>query len=253
MQAIAKLVTVLMLGLFLALTGCRSTQSKLATRVDKFHARCSFVSWNMRSQFGTPREACRSQAFALASRNQRELARLMETQRAPSAESLVGPWRGINKGFGAAIAGITQDVKVFRLSDCGVDGYNVMVNQVGICDLDCRGWQAQLDSQTGSPKTMGNFVGRAPSCCNDPFVLDYTLADNPICSPSRSLIDDLVVINDDLLLGRAHVKVGKLRVPVAYFVLFRDNSVAACDELQYGNSASSTPATCDELPANSTN
>jgi hypothetical protein len=145
----------------------------------------------------------------------------MERKPAPELDELAGAWNGINKGLGPALAGLTQDVKVFDDNGCCVRGYNRLVHQVPICKLSCHGWESQIDSATCEPKTMGNFVAIAPQCKCSPLKLDYTQADNPWYDPSKLLIDDIVKIEPNLLLGRARAQVGIFDIPVAYFVLFR--------------------------------
>jgi len=106
----------------------------------------------------------------------------------------------------------------------GVSGYNILVKQVSINDLPCRGWQPECDSNTCKPKTRGNFIAVAPTCCGKlghTVKLDYTIAENPWYDPSRFLIDQLVAIDDDILLGRATANIGAMHIPIAYFVLTR--------------------------------
>lgn len=201
-------------------TGCQS----LSNIRDRTGARLSFLSWNMRSVVATPYEAKHSRAFQIASLSNRELDDLMSCKPAPDLQSLEGSWKGINKGMGAAFLGLTQDVKSFQTNGECVHGYNNMVYQVPIRDLSCRGWRFVRDPDTCKPKTMGNFIAvqRCDGDTHKPLTrLDYTQATNPWYDPSRFLIDELVVIDDDVLLGRANAKIGLVEIPIAYFVLFR--------------------------------
>lgn len=204
-------------------SGCASSRSRLQTCFDRSAAKLSFVSWNARSLVTEPREATQSRALQIASLSRRELYRLMQTHPAPDLASIAGKWHGINKGFGPAVAGLMQDVKVLEGHHC-VHGHNVLVKQVAISDLKCRGWRPELDPTTCQPKTMGNFVALPPDCRGElghVAKFDYTQASNPWYDPSRFLIDDIVQIDDNLLLGRATAKVGWMTMPVAYFVLTR--------------------------------
>ncbi len=76
---------------------------------------------------------------------------------------------------------------------------------------------------------MGNFAIVEPCAPCQPLLLDYTQAENSWLSPSRQLVDELVMMDEDLLLGRANIQVGNHRTPIAYFVLYRGTS-QACDE-----------------------
>ena len=156
----------------------------------------------------------------------------MESQPAPEPSELVGTWYGVNKGYGAAMAGLHQDVKVFHACGTSVSGHNILVKQVAIEDLACKGWQPKLDRATGLPKQMGNFV--VETCNNEcgkrKLQLNYSKAENPTLDPTRFLVDELVIIEPGLILGRARVKIGEMDLPVAYFVLTRDASKdSACD------------------------
>lgn len=203
--------------------GCASRRGLLQTCLDRSAAKMSFVSWNLRSLVTEPRESTQSRAFRIASLSNRELYHLMETRPAPDLATISGKWNGINKGVGSAMMGLMQDVKVLEGQDC-VTGYNILVKQVSISDLPCRGWRPERDPKTCQPKTMGNFIAVAPNCCGTlghTVKLDYTIAENPWYDPSRFLIDELVAIDEDILLGRATANIGKLHIPVAYFVLTR--------------------------------
>lgn len=215
----------------LGLTGCQALQPAS----QRMGARLSFLRWNTRSMLGVQQQPIPSRALAVASRSQRELACMMETYPAPDLEQLHGTWKGINKGFGAAFAGITQDVKTFYFCGDGLHGHNISVHQVPLRQLPCLGWRYQCDPDTCQPKTLGKFVAvqtHCPSQCDGcdgtgerlTTRLDYTLADNAWYDPSRFLVDRLVMVDQDLLLGRAYAKIGGQEIPVAYFVLFRDHA-----------------------------
>lgn len=187
--------------------------------------RRSAIRWNLRSQQNTE-TTCHSSALSLASRSQEELGRLMESQPAPEPLELVGTWYGVNKGFCAAMAGLHQDVKVFYACGTGVSGHNILVEQVAVEELACKGWRPKRDRATGLPKQMGNFVVETCNnrCGKGKLQLNYSKAENPTLDPSRFLVDELVVIEPGLLLGRARVQIGAMDLPVAYFVLTRDAS-----------------------------
>jgi len=168
----------------------------------------------------------------LASLSPSQLNRLLECCPPPDRGELCGQWVGINKGFGPAIAGITQDVKQFKPNGTIGDGNNILVGQVPIHDLTCRGWQPMIDRRTGRDKEMGNFA----VCSGKSLELNYSLAKNPFWDPSRFLVDEIVQVEEGLLLGRANFQVGYVRVPIAYFTLSRQPcdscDVANCDSLK---------------------
>jgi hypothetical protein len=202
----------LFLGSFASAFGCVSPG-----------VRRSAIRWNIQSAIDPAHN--RTKALRLAGRPTRELHQLMATKPSPAPCDLVGKWYGVNKGYGAAIAGIHQDVKVFRECEHGVSGYNILVEQVAVEELACKGWRPKLERKTCQPKTMGNFVvdcqPKEGCPCQQALVLDYSQADNPVFDPSRFLVDELVVIEPDLLLGRARFRMGWIDMPVAYFVLTR--------------------------------
>ncbi len=217
-------IVALLVALYLLIPiGCATNKHRFQAVLDRSASKRSFLSWNLRSFIGTPREAKQSRAFQIASLSNRELDQLMRNRPAPDLDTLAGKWYGINKGFGSALIGLTQDIKVLENNGC-VTGYNISVKQVAIRDLPCRGWRPQRDPRTCQPKTMGNFIAVAPcSSCRlgRPVKFDYTIAENNWYDPSRFLIDEIVAIDEDLLLGRATAKLGSMQFPVAYFVLMR--------------------------------
>lgn len=225
--------------------GCSVQKQRLQSSLERSAAKRSFVSWNLRAMVTEPREAAQSRAFKIASLSNRELYQLMVTRPSPDWSTISGNWNGINKGVGAAMMGLMQDVKVLEGSEC-ISGYNIVVKQVPIGALPCRGWQPERDPTTCKPKTMGNFVAVAPTYCGKlghAVKLDYTIAENPWYDPSRFLVDDLVAIDEDILLGRATAKIGALHVPVAYFVLVR----APQCECVHCNKADATPTLKREI------
>jgi len=202
----------MIVAISLLLTGCRwnDVQTKR-----------SFVRWNLDNLRGSASVACPSPALELASRNSKQLACLMENSPAPTVEQLSGKWRGINKGLGAALVNLTQDIKEFQVDGSCVHGNNISVKQVPIDHLERCGFEAEVDKDTCQPKRNGNFIVCRDADPNQPLRLDYTIAENKWNDPSKVLVDKLVSIDDDLLLGRAYAKIGLVKIPVAYFVLYR--------------------------------
>ena len=194
--------------------------------------RRSAIRWNFDNSH-SPESISQSRAMKIASKSSVELSQLMDSLPAPSTEELIGTWYGINKGYGAAVAGIHQDVKVFRAYGSSIKGYNILVEQVEVEELACNGWRPKIDATTCRPKTIGNFV--VETCCDatqgrEKLLLNYRKASNPKADPSRYLVDELVLVEPGLMLGRARIQLGWLDMPVAYFVLSKENGNSACDE-----------------------
>ncbi len=205
--------------------GCRPLRVR-----DNVASRVSFLRWNAQADYGTHASTRYARALHLASLSAFDLNNLMDSQPAPDVAELHGRWHGINKGAGAAAIGLTQDIKVFDVSGPCLQGHNVAVHQVGMQDLDCRGFQPQREWLTGQEKTMGNFVIVPPCSSCQPLQLDYTQSDNPLWDPSRRLVDEIVMIDSDLLLGKAYLKIHQQLMPVAFFVLVRAPATE-CDQL----------------------
>ncbi len=250
-----------MLAACAMLAGCASSTHSVVDRTasrisfSAFHVRSKWDHSSTRSpaihlQCG---QSPTDRALHVMGLSKWELDCLMRSSRGPQLHEVCGQWKGINKGLGPALAAITQDIKVLGadcqfescdvLSDTSCDhnqklddacdgcvsatqticgrGYNIQVHQVGLCDLECHGFKPVTERGSCEPKTMGNFVIHAPAAYCKPMLLDYTAADNPLTDPSRVLIDEIVVLDDNLLLGRANIKLRDSLMPIAYFVLYR--------------------------------
>lgn len=239
------------LPLLLGITGCRicNNSHPIAETVihasDNLASRATFFKWNIRNKCDSSDCLTRSsRALQLASHSTFELDSMMARYPAPSIDMLEGRWHGINKGVGAASIGLTQDIKVFRVQGPCPKGHNVAVHQVAIDELDCRGFEPKISPLTCCEKTMGNFVVVAPCSSCQPLKLDYTKAENSLADPSRWLVDELVMIDHDMLLGKAYAKVGQSLMPVAFFVLVRANA-SSCDD--FSPAVSESSSTADEL------
>ncbi len=195
--------------------------------------RWSAIQWNLKNSL-QPSTQVPSNALALASRPHHELHSLMKTCPAPTEQDLLGRWQGVNKGYAAACLGIHQDVKFFEVRRGQTSGFNILVKQVTLKELTTQGWQPQIERSSGAPRTMGNFVvshrSATSSSDHDRLVLDYTQSGNAPFDPSRFLIDELVLIEPGLMLGRVRVKLGSIEWPIAYFALSRQTTTHNCDE-----------------------
>jgi len=207
--------------------GCASDGMACGKFRKSIETRCSFVLWNIDSALGKKSSQNALAVVELASRSPEELRMLIESCPAPNPQELHGQWIGINKGFGPALVGLTQDVKQFKpiRSQCA-DGNNLMVEQVPICDLRSHGWQPKLSILTKEKQELGNFA--VSQTCGD-LELDYSKAQNRWFDPARYLVDELVQVDDGLLLGRANLQFGCVRIPLAYFTLSR-RPCNECDE-----------------------
>ena len=140
----------------------------------------------------------------------------------PCAHELQGHWRGVNKGIATWI-GYRQFIK--EIQPCGevYFGDNIQVHQVSNQCLRCMGWQPKVECD-GSLERKGKFAVQ-PADCRGPFghgiIFSYRDGGNPKRDPSRLLVDKVVKIDDNHLLGRAVAKVGLMRIPLAYFMLER--------------------------------
>lgn len=190
-------------------------------RVEMPLAKVSFLSWNCTGARPQVCDQTLATSLDLLRLPTEQLNRLIQDANGPSPEEIDGAWLGINKGCGAAMAGWMQDIKVFKTVDGQRRGYNIAVHQVPIGRLECSGWRPKTKLLSNQPKTLGNFCVIEPKCDCQPLVLDYTLAGNPVYDPSHVLVDDLVVIQEDLILGKASAMVAGKKIGVAYFVLIK--------------------------------
>jgi hypothetical protein len=193
--------------------------------------RRSAIAWNLSRSND---KGSNVRVLRLISEDPETLGRMMACKPSPRPEDLVGEWRGVNKGLGAAAAGLHQDVKVFHRCGQRVEGYNILVEQVKVEELEDCGWQPKRNAFGETLPPMGHFrVGCDPSPkrhqARNHIVLDYSQSGNLPWDPTRHLWDELVEAEPNLLLGRAYMSVGSLRVPIAYFAL--EKRVSHCDAL----------------------
>ena len=160
--------------------------------------------------------------ISVAGARKRELRHIMKTFPPPCREDLHGVWIGLNRGVGPALLGISQFAKEFWTIDTNPHGDNITMIQ---CDPEHWGcacaWKPQLDA--GALDRHGNYRVIRSRCrlpFRDAVELDYSLAPNGR-SPERFIVDQLVQIDGNHLLGFAMVQLGKLRIGGFYFVLRR--------------------------------
>ena len=142
---------------------------------------------------------------------------IMINSPAPDPFELQGMWRGVNKGI-ATVAIDKRFIKDFQNVNGQIYGDNIDVRQGN------RSWETIQDRRTGSVKRQGKFLVQRPSG-SGPFrhgvFLNYSKGGNRKLDPANLISDRLVKLDDNHMLGRATVKLGPIRIPLAYFVLQR--------------------------------
>jgi len=144
----------------------------------------------------------------------------------PDVDALVGwEFRGINHPAWASLVGIKKFIKgFFRKPDGRAVGYNCPVVQNV---LDGR-WYAKPEDT--APKRFGFYtVEPVDATARDnaylhALLLDYGKGGNKVWDPTRNIRDYIVQVdpeNPDLLLGKAYVALGPLRLHTNYFILER--------------------------------
>ena len=165
-------------------------------------------------------------ALALESTTHAELDTAFIRGVTPDVEGLVGwEFRGINHPAWASLVGIKKFIKgFFRKPDGRVVGYNCPVAQNV---LDGR-WYARPNDT--APKRFGFYtVEPVDATARDnaylhALLLDYGKGGNKPWDPTRNIRDYIVQVdpqNPDLLLGKAYMALGPLRVHTNYFILER--------------------------------
>jgi hypothetical protein len=156
----------------------------------------------------------------LVAQPQRELARRMLRGEPPDTSDLVGrEYKGTNVPATSRLLGIRRFVKGFeRADDTTVVGYNRRVRGGDLA--------TPWTPTTWRGKERFGFFSVTPV---DPaardnrylnaLLLDYGSGLNAARDPTAVIRDYLVRTESGLLLGRAYVAVGPMRVPVGFFVL----------------------------------
>ena len=156
----------------------------------------------------------------------RELERLLVRGETPDPDALAGwEFRGANNPAWARLAGIKKFMKGFYKDvDGRLWGYNMPVKQTRLS----MPWELKHPEK---PNRFGFYRVEAvdPESRDNAYLhallLDYGRGGNGL-NPAGVLRDYLVRVergSDDLLLGKAYVAVGPLRVPTSFFVLERQS------------------------------
>ena len=172
-----------------------------------------------------------SQAYRqLAGCSPRELAHRFVAGETPAIDNLTGfEYRGYNHPHLMALLGIRKFIKGFVTDGQGASfGYNTPVRQNGLDGA----WSALPDEDR--PKRFGFFrvVPVAPDAPDNAYrhaiLLDYGRGGNAPYDVTRVLRDYVVRIapgSDELLLGKAYLALGRVRLPLSFFLLERHRPV----------------------------
>lgn len=150
--------------------------------------------------------------------------RLFQTGRTPQAHEMVGYWRGVNKGI-VELVGYRQFIKEIIPDQNGViRGDNIKVGQINQDMLRCLGWQPTIDPQTGEIARQGKFAIQPPrgiGAFKNGATFNYRDGGNRKTDPANLLVDKVVMLDANHMLGRATANFGPVQIPLAYFVLER--------------------------------
>ena len=145
----------------------------------------------------------------------------------PTTQELSGQWMGVNRGI-VEVAGYRQFVKDIQPQNGRWQGDNIQVKQVAPHQVRYSGWNPKImSSNMGYNPTVerkGKFAVEPPNY-RGPFghgaIFSYRNGGNARNDPARVLMDRVVKIDDNHMLGRATANFGPIRIPLSYFVLER--------------------------------
>ena len=157
------------------------------------------------------------------------LERYMKSGQAPDVRKLVGwQFRGYNTLDLTTVLGFRKFKKGFFSEEepaharSQIWGYNVDVQQNGLGEP----WIPKDKAPYGFYQVYPVDPGEKDNLYPNALLLHYGKGNNPAMDPSAFLRDYLVQVdpeNDDLLLGKAFVALGPVRLFVSYFILERYN------------------------------
>lgn len=162
----------------------------------------------------------------LAGLKRSEFEAMMLRGQTPDAHALLEwEYRGMNIGLGPKLLGIQKFIKGFyRSAEGHAMGYNMRAKQNGPQGP----WAAKLDGDEA--KRFGFYTvgpvdpGAKDNAYLQALLLDYGKGGNPHLDITGALRDYLVRVerhSDDLLLGKAFLALGPLRLPIGYFLIER--------------------------------
>jgi hypothetical protein len=160
----------------------------------------------------------------LAQSSNAHLEKILRASKGPALESLVGfEWCGYNTTWRLKLLGLQKFIKGFFQTRKSVEGYNIPVMQNG---LDAP-W-LHLPTPDNPRRFAFYGVTKVDRGSNDNFYPDAVLLDygasprNSAYGAERSLRDYVVQpdpTKPDLLLGKAYLALGRLRLPSNFFIL----------------------------------
>ncbi len=168
----------------------------------------------------------------IAERSLDDLETLFLRGETPDIDALAGwEYRGTNIAFWAKRSPILKFIKGFYKAPSGqLFGYNQPVVQNG------RGGPWIAKPSDDYPKRFGFYkvLPVDPSSRDNHYLhallLDYGQGDNPFFDPSKRLRDYIVRVNpgsDDMLLGKAYLKVSRARLPTFSFFLLERHKLSS--------------------------
>ena len=193
------------------------------------HAQRRAPSRKCAAMTATPAPPARrpSRAFLrLARLRPRALEAILWRGEAPDTDALVrGEYRGMNLGAGARLLGLRKFLKGFLAAPDGtIRGYNRRVRQ----NAPAAPWIARPPAGPAGRYAWYAVHPPDPTSRDAAYLhallLDYSQGANGRLSVASALRDYLVRVHpgrDDLLLGKAYLAVGPLRLPIGYFLLER--------------------------------
>ena len=183
---------------------------------------------------GDARHTPSPEFLRLARSDRAELALVIRGGAQPDIAALAGwEYRGMNLGTGPRLLGIRKFIKGFCRPAAGeAFGYNLRARQNAPEDV----W---LPQPGGGERPFGFYriaqvvPGSRDTRYPNALFLDYGRGGNGRFAVTGLIRDYLVRVapgSDELLLGKAFLAVGPLRLPVGYFILERDAETADCSD-----------------------
>lgn len=156
--------------------------------------------------------------------------KMFKEARTPAPQELVGRWRGVNKGI-VELVGYRQFIKEIVPTECELTGDNIQVKQVSNDMLRAIGWAPIAGMpEEGYVSRLGYFQVQPPrgkGTFKHGAIFSYRDGANQKSDPVRLLVDKVVVLDRNHLLGRVTANFGLVRIPLSYFTLERVRPVTA--------------------------
>lgn len=154
----------------------------------------------------------------------RDYRKMFSEGRSPTSAELIGQWRGVNKGI-VELVGYRQFIKQIVPTACDLRGDNILVEQVSNDLLRSMGWAPIAGPpEDGYVSRIGGFQVQEPRGIGKfkhGAVFSYRDGVNPPRDPAKLLVDKVVVLDRNHLLGRVTANFGPVRIPLSYFTLER--------------------------------